>query len=137
MVFLTKTIQRVTRYPLLIEKILKHTIVNHPDYQYIQQAYKCARQLNERINKQICEQENSLHGYIFDELLKLNSITKFDKQRQLLLHGFLMKVSSGKELLAFLFNDFLLFSTIKTSSNNWQSQLFEPKSNLQLKLYRL
>ncbi|CAF4620032.1 unnamed protein product, partial [Rotaria sp. Silwood2] len=40
-------------------------------------------------------------------------------------------------LLAFLFNDFLLFSTIKTSSNNWQSQLFEPKSNLQLKLYRL
>ncbi|CAF3138931.1 unnamed protein product, partial [Rotaria sp. Silwood2] len=62
--------------------------------------------------------ENSTDGYIFDELLKLNSITKFDKQRQLLLHGFLMKVSSGKELLAFLFNDFLLFSTIKTSSNN-------------------
>ncbi|CAF1543692.1 unnamed protein product, partial [Rotaria sp. Silwood1] len=46
-------------------------------------------------------------------------------------------VPSGKELLAFLFNDFLLFSTIKTSSNNWQSQLFELKSNLQLKLYRL
>ncbi|CAF4930633.1 unnamed protein product, partial [Rotaria sp. Silwood1] len=107
--FLTKPIQRVTRYPLLIEKILKHTILNHPDYRYIQQAYECARQLNERINKQICEQENSLRldwlqqhvilntdenstdRYVFDELIKFNSITRFHKQRQLLLHGFLMK----------------------------------------------
>ncbi|CAF5090788.1 unnamed protein product, partial [Rotaria sp. Silwood1] len=107
--FLTKPIQRVTRYPLLIEKILKHTILNHPGYRYIQQAYECARQLNERINKQICEQENNLRldwlqqhvilntdenstdRYVFDELIKFNSITKFHKQRQLLLHGFLMK----------------------------------------------
>ncbi|CAF5159468.1 unnamed protein product, partial [Rotaria sp. Silwood1] len=35
--FLTKPIQCVTHYPLLIEKILKHTILNHPDYRYIQQ----------------------------------------------------------------------------------------------------
>ena len=108
--FLTKPIQRVTRYPLLIEKILKHTSINHPDYQSIQQAYECARQLNERINKQICDQENSLRldwlqqhitftadetstdGYLFDELLIFNSITKFHIQRQLLLHGFLIKV---------------------------------------------
>ncbi|CAF5122512.1 unnamed protein product, partial [Rotaria sp. Silwood1] len=41
---------------------------------------------------------------------------------------------SEKELLTFLLNDFLLFSTIKTLSNNWQSQLFELKSNLQSKL---
>ncbi|CAF2190332.1 unnamed protein product [Rotaria magnacalcarata] len=153
--FLTKPIQRVTRYPLLIEKILKHTPINHPDYRSIQQAFECARQLNKRINKQISEQENSVRldwlqrhialntdetsadGYIFDELLKFNSMTKFHIQRQLLLHGLLMKVSSGKELVAFLFNDFLLLSTIKVSSHNWQSQLFESKSNLQLKLYRL
>ena len=44
---------------------------------------------------------------------------------------------SGKELLVFLFNDFLLFATAKTSLNNWQSQLFERKTGLQLKLYRL
>ncbi|CAF3610041.1 unnamed protein product [Rotaria socialis] len=153
--FLTKPIQCVTRYPLLIEKILKHTPINHPDYQPIQQAFECARQLNKRINKQISEQENSVRldwlqrhitlntdetsadGYIFDEVLKFNSMTKFHIQRQLLLHGLLMKVSSGKELVAFLFNDFLLLSTIKISSHNWQSQLFESKSNLQLKLYRL
>jgi hypothetical protein len=109
--FLTKPIQRVTRYPLLIEKILKHTPINHPDYQSIQQAFECARQLNERINKQISEQENSLRldwlqehiildntdenstgGYVLDELLKFNSITKFHVERQLLLHGFIMKV---------------------------------------------
>jgi hypothetical protein len=46
-------------------------------------------------------------------------------------------VPGGKELLAFLFNDFILFATMKSSSSNWQAQLFEPKSSLQLKLYRM
>jgi hypothetical protein len=108
--FLTKPIQRFTRYPLLIEKILKNTPLDHPDYQSIQQAFECARQLNERINKQICDQENcsrldwlqqhilfgtdeySSDGYVFDELLKFNAITKYQTQRQLLLHGLIVKV---------------------------------------------
>jgi len=108
--FLTKPIQRVTRYPLLIEKILKHTLINHFDYQSIKQALICARELNERINKQISEQESSSRldwlqqhlifgsdencsdGYLFDELLKFNSLNKYNIQRQLLLHGLLMKV---------------------------------------------
>jgi hypothetical protein len=108
--FLTKPIQRVTRYPLLLEKILKHTSINHPDYQSIKQALECARQLNERINKQISEQEsssrldwlqqhlvfgvdeNASDGYLFDELLKFNSINKYNLQRELILHGLLMKV---------------------------------------------
>ncbi|CAF3438151.1 unnamed protein product [Rotaria socialis] len=153
--FLTKPIQRVTRYPLLIEKVLKHTLANHPDYQSLKQALECARQLNERINKQISDQENSLRldwlhqhlsfgsdenpsdRYILDELIKFNSFNRYNVQRKLILHGLLMKVPSGKELLGFLFNDFLLFSTIKSSSTNWQTQIFELKSALQLKLYRL
>ena len=108
--FLTKPIQRVTRYPLLIEKILKHSSINHSDYQSIKQAFECARQLNERINKQISEQEsnsrldwlqqhlifgsdeNSSDGHLFDELFKFNSINKYNLQRQLLFHGLIMKV---------------------------------------------
>jgi intersectin len=110
--FLTKPIQRVTRYPLLIEKILKHTSTDHFDYHAIQQSLECARQLNERINQRISEQESSTRldwlqqhllfgsddnnsdGYLFDELLKLNSLTKYHRQRQLLLHGLVMKVDS-------------------------------------------
>ena len=111
--FLTKPIQRVTRYPLLIEKILKYTSIHHPDYQSIKKALECAHQLNQRINKQLYEQENhirlewlqqhfifknseensSSNGCIFDELLIFNSLTKFQIQRQLLLHDLLMKVS--------------------------------------------
>ncbi len=153
--FLTKPIQRVTRYPLLIEKILKLTPNTHSDYQSIKQSLDCARQINEKINKQISDQEsssrldwlqqhlligsdeNSSDGFLFDELLKFNSINRYNIQRHLILHGLIMKVPSGKELLAFLFNDFLLFSTMKSSSNNWQTQIFESKSNLQLKLYRM
>ncbi|CAF5049150.1 unnamed protein product, partial [Rotaria sp. Silwood1] len=117
--FLTKPIQRVTRYPLLIEKILKHTILNHPGYRYIQQAYGCTRQLNEQINKQICEQENSLRldwlqqhvilntdenstdRYVFDELIKFNSITRFNKQRQLLLHAIIVANEIPNDQLSF------------------------------------
>lgn len=111
--YLTKPIQRVTRYPLLIEKILKHTGHDHPDRQFIQQAYDCARQLNERINKQIREQENSLRldwlqqhfsfstdenladDFILDETVRFNTRTKFHTRRQLLLHGCITKVSDG------------------------------------------
>ncbi|CAF1502008.1 unnamed protein product, partial [Rotaria sp. Silwood1] len=121
-----------TRYPLLIEKILKHTILNHPGYRYIQQAYGCTRQLNEQINKQICEQENSLRldwlqqhvilntdenstdRYVFDELIKFNSISRFHKQRQLLLHGFLMKLLLLADIIVAneIPNDQLSFSII-------------------------
>ncbi|CAF1162381.1 unnamed protein product [Didymodactylos carnosus] len=146
--YLTKPIQRVTRYPLLIEKILKHTPNNHPDYLPIKQALESARQLTEKINKQISEQEsssrldwlqqhlafgndeNSSDGYLLDGLLKFNSVNRYQIQRQLLLHGVIMKVPGGKELLAFLFNNFLLFTIFKSSSSNWQTQIFEQKSNL-------
>ena len=108
--FLTKPIQRVTRYPLLIEKVLKHTSDSHSDYQPIKQALDCARQLNERINKQISEQESSSRldwlqqhlifgsddsnadGCLFDEYLKFNSLTKYQLPRVLLLHGLVIKV---------------------------------------------
>lgn len=108
--FLTKPIQRVTRYPLLIEKILKHTSDTHADYTSIAQALECARQLNEGINKQISEHESSSRlewlqhhlsfgsdencsdGCLFDEQLKFQSVTRFGVQRQLLLHGVVAKV---------------------------------------------
>ncbi len=108
--FLTKPIQRVTRYPLLIEKVLKHTLPTQSDYLSIKQALEIARQLTERINKQISEQESSSRldwlrhhlafgsdencsdGYLFDELLRFNSVTKYNIPRQLLLHGLVSKV---------------------------------------------
>ena len=109
--FLTKPIQRVTRYPLLIEKILKHTPADHSDYVPVKDALESARKINEQINQQISEQEsqtrldwleqhlvfgsddNNSDGYVFDELLKLNSKTKYNVHRQLILHGLVMKVN--------------------------------------------
>jgi len=108
--FLMKPMQRVTRYPLLIDKILKHTLTDHPDYEPIQRALVRAREINARIDKQISEQENSLRldwlqqrvifgtdehsadGYVFDEFVEFNSPTKYHAQRQLIFHGLLTKV---------------------------------------------
>lgn len=108
--FLTKPIQRVTRYPLLIEKILKHTPHDHSDYSPIKDALELAKKINEQINQQISEQEsqtrldwlekhlffgsddNNSDGYIFDETVKFNSMTKYNVHRQLILHGLVTKV---------------------------------------------
>jgi len=50
--FLIKPMQRVTRYPLLIKELMKHTPITHPDHVYIslalQELHKLLHQTNER-----------------------------------------------------------------------------------------
>lgn len=112
--FLTKPVQRVTRYPLLIGQILKNTPIDHPDYQFVQQAQQNAVQLAERINTQMSEQQNRFQldwlqhhvifgtdehaadGYVLDELLKFNAPTKLHRQRQLIINGSIIKVRESK-----------------------------------------
>jgi Pleckstrin homology domain len=49
----------------------------------------------------------------------------------------LEQVKSGKELLTFVFNDFLMFTTPSRPLASLNLQfLFDNKSNLQLKMYR-
>ena len=108
--FLTKPVQRVTRYPLLIGQILKNTPIDHPDHPFVQQAQHRALQLADRINTQMSEQQNRLQldwlqqhvifgtdenaadGYVFDEILRFNAPTKLHRQRELLINGSIIKV---------------------------------------------
>ncbi|XP_057373684.1 intersectin-1-like isoform X2 [Daphnia carinata] len=144
--YLLKPMQRITKYPLLIKKILESTDVSHPDRLLLDEALVKAEELCNQVNEGVREQENSdrlewlqrrVHIEGLDERLVFNSVTNMLGPRKLIHFGPLKKVKSNKELLAFVFNDFLLFTTISKplASINLQF-LFDKKSSVTLRMYR-
>ncbi|XP_022081647.1 intersectin-1-like isoform X2 [Acanthaster planci] len=117
--YLIKPMQRITRYPLLIKKILKYTAETHPDHATIRTALEKAEELCQQVNEGVREKENSdklewLQVHVdcpgLAEELIFNSLTNCLGPRKYLHSGKLQKTKSNKELYAFLFNDFLLFT---------------------------
>lgn len=49
--FLVTPVQRIARYPLLLQTVQKHTDVAHPAYRRLQQAANTSIALNQRINE--------------------------------------------------------------------------------------
>ncbi|KAG0426335.1 hypothetical protein HPB47_026548 [Ixodes persulcatus] len=117
--FLLKPMQRMTKYPLMIKKIREYTDPTHHDRGYLDEALEKAEQLCNQINEAVKERENSDHlewaqTHIqcngISEKLVFNSTTNVLGSRKFLHSGSLTKVKSGKELVGFLFNDFLLLA---------------------------
>ncbi|XP_038078610.1 intersectin-1-like [Patiria miniata] len=117
--YLIKPMQRITRYPLLIKKILKYTAETHPDHATIRAALEKAEELCQQVNEGVREKENSdrlewLQVHVdcpgLAEELIFNSLTNCLGPRKYVHSGKLQKTKSNKELFAFLFNDFLLFT---------------------------
>ncbi|XP_077977214.1 intersectin-1-like isoform X2 [Glandiceps talaboti] len=118
--FLIKPMQRITKYPLLIGKILENTPVYHPDHDNVNSALEKAEELCTQVNEGVREKENSdrlewLQSHVqcdgLAEELIFNSLTNCLGQRKYLYSGTLVKAKSSKELVCFLFNDFLLLTT--------------------------
>ncbi|XP_024214080.1 intersectin-1 isoform X2 [Halyomorpha halys] len=114
--FLIKPMQRITKYPLLISKILEYTNEGHPDRLPLEESLKKAEDLCKQVNEHVREKENAeqldwLQNHVLiDELpepLNFNSLTHDLGPRKLLHFGPLMK-KSGKEFMGFLMNDLLL-----------------------------
>jgi len=145
--FLLKPVKRVMDYPLLVEKLLKHTNSNgHPDYFYLQKSLKLSKELCEQVNEGTRHKENTerlewlqIHvdrnsELTLDEKLTFNSTTNLMGPRKFLHHGLLKKAKSSKELVAFLFNDFLLLTYPNFSVAPQFS--FDKHHELKLKLYK-
>ena len=64
--YLLKPVKRVTEYPLLVEKLLKHTPPDHPDYFYTKEALDRA--------KALCEQVSTSQSFVLLECLLLYSL---------------------------------------------------------------
>ncbi|CAK9815717.1 ITSN1 [Anthophora quadrimaculata] len=146
--FLIKPMQRITKYPLIIGKILEHTPLNNPDKQYLQEALAKAEEFCTQVNEGVREKENSdrlewLQTHVacdgLEEQLIFNSLTNSLGPRKLLHFGILHKAKSGKELVGFLTNDFLLFAQpilAKKSFSSGQQFSFERNEHQKFKMYR-
>ncbi|KAK2582098.1 hypothetical protein KPH14_002798 [Odynerus spinipes] len=143
--FLIKPMQRITKYPLIINKILEHTPVDHPDRQYLQEALAKAEEFCTQVNEGVREKENSdrlewLQNHVvcdgLEEQLVFNSLTNSLGPRKLLHYGILHKAKSGKELVGFLTNDFLLFAQPTKSLPSGQQFSFERNEHQRFKMYR-
>ncbi|XP_053214714.1 intersectin-1-like isoform X2 [Panonychus citri] len=132
--YLLKPMQRITKYPLVIKKILSNTPSDHLDRESCERAYELAQSLCDSVNEACRSQENEerldwIQGHVkcdgIDQIIRFNSMTKFMGPRLILNSGYLIKVNSGKELVAFLFNDFLLLTVPVNQSirfnNLWAS----------------
>ncbi|CAG5853966.1 unnamed protein product [Menidia menidia] len=144
--FLLKPMQRITRYPLHIKKILECTAEGHPDRSHMKVALDRAEELCQQVNEGVREQENLdklewIQSHVqcdgISENLVFNSITNCLGPRKVLLSGKMYKAKSNKELWAFLFNDFLLLThASKQFTSSGIDKLFSNKNNVQLKIYK-
>jgi len=129
------SVQRITRYPLLIKQILQYTEPDQ-DRELTERALHTAERILDAINEAIREQEGrdrlktlsqdlwigqgcvpptlalDLHALTFDFLrrLDLTAPTRHLGARKLLREGLLNKAKSGRKLRAFLCSDLLLLA---------------------------
>ncbi|KAK5640414.1 hypothetical protein RI129_011225 [Pyrocoelia pectoralis] len=140
--FLIKPMQRITRYPLLISKILEYTPTTSTDHQYLVEALHLADGFLKRLNENVRLKENEErlewiqnNVMLNDIVINFNSDTNKLGPRKILHYGILTKVKSGKELVGFLFNDFLLLVQPSKASGATQFN-FQRNSNVIYKIYK-
>jgi len=144
--FLLKPMQRITKYPLLIEKILKNTPIEHPDHPFLEAALAKASEICQQVNEGVRERDNSdklewiqahVHADGLSEKIVFNSVTNIMGPRKYLYSGTLHKAKSMKELVGFLFNDFMLLTQPQRAIGSMASVFsFDIKANINFKMYR-
>ncbi|TMS38368.1 hypothetical protein L596_005109 [Steinernema carpocapsae] len=144
--FLLLPMARVTRYPLLFEKMLKCTEQSDPQYEVLTNVYNMLKNLCSEVNHAITEVENMNMLYWSQQYINCDSIepklvfpspTRHRYPRVYLHSGILYKLRSGKMLVALLFNDFLLFTTPSASISDPQSFKLSKSTDLCLNMYKM
>ncbi|XP_039288297.1 rho guanine nucleotide exchange factor 17 isoform X2 [Nilaparvata lugens] len=107
-------VQRVPRYELLIQSLLKHTEVGHPDYCVLQDARKEVHTLAVRIN---CTERESLALEQLESVIEGAGPLSCSERTFVRNDLVTMVTSQGrKERMLFLFSDMLLITSIKRRS---------------------
>ncbi|KIY46490.1 hypothetical protein FISHEDRAFT_75585 [Fistulina hepatica ATCC 64428] len=115
--YLLEPMQRLTRYPLLIKKILRYTEEGTGEWTTIHRALATSEKILNCINETIRTQEShkrlqalSENLWIGQGRLDLTAPTQFMGARKILKEGPLTKAKSGRKLLGILCNDVLVLT---------------------------
>lgn len=133
-------VQRIPRYTLLLDDLVKHTEPNHPDYGELLSASEKMKNVANDINQAIKRGENAqkilninnsfvtktssfnVTSYTFILFLIIKSIFLFkfvEPHRVYIRDGPLMKVcrKANKQRWVFLFNDVLVYGSVLQASS--------------------
>lgn len=110
----------------------------------LEEALSKANELCNQVNEGVREKENSdklewiqTHVRWDSQKMTFNSATNCLGARKYLYSGTLYKAKSGKELVGFLFNDFLLLTQPERTLGNLASVFsFDISANTTFKVYR-
>ncbi|XP_012280572.1 rho guanine nucleotide exchange factor 17 isoform X3 [Orussus abietinus] len=119
---LIKPVQKIPRYELLIQRLLKHTETSHPDYELLSAALKEVHELVVKIN---CTERESLEWEQQQTTLReVQSLVEglagiVTNDRSFIRHDLVTIASNQgtrKERALFLFSDLLVITSIKRRS---------------------
>jgi len=109
--YLVMPVQRIPRYIMLLDDLLKHTSATHPDYNGLEKAIETTKEVTVTINEKKRELENTQRILLIQESLG-NAENLVAPNRTFLLDGSFLEVKKGgsKYRYLFLFNDLLVVS---------------------------
>ncbi|KAJ3440313.1 faciogenital dysplasia protein [Anaeramoeba flamelloides] len=120
--FLVSPLQRVPRYKLLLERLVKKTTKNTEEYNSLKNVYDQICSTAHKINEKKRDAENSFRVYEISEKLLTDGsedINLFQWYRRLVKEGPLVRVKKNRKknqsFMIFLFNDFLLLTKLRKS----------------------
>merc|ERR1712137_11471 len=124
---LIQPIQRIPRYRLLFEELLKHTPVDHPDYKPTCKTLESIQGVATFVNESVRAKENQDKLAQIQQSLTGSKIPPIvDPDRIFLREGVLVKMCrrEPKRRYFFLFNDLLVYTTVNSEDAKNQTYTF-------------
>lgn len=113
---LLSPIQRIGRYPMLVQQLLKTTDTQHPDHQMLSDAHKAVKTLADHINKK--KREEDEQNGLFDAYSQTKNCPAklITAKRRWIVNVPCTDLRSKRELHLMLFSDLLMLAVPITKS---------------------
>ncbi|KAI7880960.1 hypothetical protein K492DRAFT_207137 [Lichtheimia hyalospora FSU 10163] len=109
--FLLEPMQRITRYPLLLQNILNATPRRHTDYGLLRSALIKTEAILQHVNEETRRYENIQKMDELSRILDMGGHANLKVHgREFVMEGVLYKAKSGRKLHGYLFNDALVLT---------------------------
>lgn len=118
--FLIKPTQRICKYPLLLDDILKHTPEDHPDRQNLQQSLEEMKKILDHINERKRGKEAITRLVELNQKLENCPVVLLRPTRRLLIESrlgvYLRENEKQQMMTCLLFNDMIVFAKEKKNT---------------------
>ncbi|KAI3653520.1 hypothetical protein MP228_001467 [Amoeboaphelidium protococcarum] len=117
--YILAPVQRIPRYKLLLEDLLKHTPAEHTDYLPLQKALRSIEGVASFVNEMIREQEGMMKVLSLQRNMANLSEDLIAPGRRFLKQGLVLKVcrKTNKPRALFLFTDILVYAALSSRSS--------------------